>query len=351
MNTTQPGAELKKDQDWPSQLVKLLDGLLAELTIQARSDGLLEKIVRSLMDTVDADAGTLYITRPDDGLLEPAVSFAASQAVPAAGLAQSLHSLIDLVGQERRARLVQDYSQWSGRAAADDLPRSALAAPLVLADRLLGVLALASNRSETFFVEADLQVAGLFARLAVLAIQAEHSVATIKRLTNTDQLTGVWTRSQFFEVADLAYRQAVRYQRPLSAIMIDIDRFKMLNEMHGYVVGDLVLGTVARNLVSRLRDSDLLCRYGGEEFVLLLPETDLEHACMAAERMRSQIAAAPTETQKGTFFVTISAGVASLESSPIDQLDRLLNLAEQATRAAKLAGRNRVMPYSEEIEL
>ena len=350
MSDQLPTTELEKDPDWTVQFVKLLDDRLAELEAGTSSEEALQKILESLVAYVEADTGLISRVRTGTDLLEPANTVTLAELDGSIKWHESLQQLTRLVGQEQRAHLIQDYPKWAGLSQPGTGPRCALAAPLLLAGRLEGVLTLASKRSVTAFTETDLHVAGLFARLAALTVQAGHQQKLIERLTVTDSLTGVWTRSQFLERAELAFRQALRYQRPLSAILIDIDRFKMLNEMHGYAAGDQVLGTVARNILSRLRDPDLLGRYGGDVFVLLLPETDLEHARLAAERMRTQIAAAPTETPKGTFFVTISAGVASLESGPIDQLDRLLDLADQATLAAKLAGRNQVASYSQELE-
>jgi diguanylate cyclase (GGDEF)-like protein len=353
MSDNRPRHETQKYQAQTLQLARSLTKRLAELAGGTRPSEQLGLILQNLVDFLEADYGEVRLYQAETGQLQPEVSVAGPSQDGATGPVGLAQELFDLVGRERLPRLVQDYPGWVAEVAEGAETRSpvcALAVPLWIADQVQGVLAVASDSDPNFFSEEDLPIVDLFARLVALALQADLRMQMIQHLTTNDSLTGVWTRSRFFEMAERSFRQAVRYQRPLAAILVDIDRFKMLNEMHGYGVGDQVLGTVANNIVSRLRDSDLLGRYGGDEFILLLPESDLEHARLAAERIRTQIAAAPTETPKGTFFVTISAGVASLESAAINQLDQLLDLAEQAMRAAKLAGRDQVAVYEAEPE-
>ena len=353
MNDNQPRSETQTYQDQTLRLIQHLNERLAELTGEAGFSKHLELIVQSLVEYLDGDSGELWLYHAEAGQLAQEISTMPASDRTADGPAGLTQELIDLVGRERQPQLVQDYPKWAPEAGGrQDVGSTlcAMAVPVWAADQFKGVLAISSDRDGYFFGEQDLLVADLFARLIAVALQASQRLQTIQHLAISDSLTGVWTRSRFLEMAEHAFRQAVRYQRPLSVILVDIDRFKMLNEMHGYGVGDQVLETVANNIVSRLRDSDLLGRYGGEEFMLLLPETDLEHARLAAERMRSQIAAAPTETRKGIFFVTISAGVASLESAAVDQLDQLLDLVDQAMRSAKLAGRNQVAIFESEAE-
>ncbi len=368
MSDQPAGFVSESGRDRELQLARTVEALLAEVGAGSDERVRLARIVAILIETVGADMGVLALVKPEDGRLEPTVTIPPAGENATEDGYPGLEQLIQQVGRERQAHLVRDFPAWTAGASVSthagasvsthagasvsihpDL-QCALAVPLSLNGQPEGVLALASEQSPAAFGEDDLAIAGLFAHLVELELQIERWQAKIEHLTITDSLTGVWTRSQFFERAEQAFRQAVRYQRPLSAILIDIDRFKMLNEVHGYAVGDQVLGTVAHNVVSRLRDTDLLGRYSGDEFMLLLPETDLERARLAAERMRTQIASAPTDTPKGTFFVTISAGVASLQSGPIEQLGQLLDLAGQALHAAKLAGRNQVAVYSAQEE-
>ena len=156
----------------------------------------------------------------------------------------------------------------------------------------------------------------------------------------TDDLTGVSNRRHFFAVAEHEVHRAVRYRRPLSVLTLDIDHFKRVNDTHGHAVGDAVIQALARLAQDRLRMTDLLARTGGEEFVVLLPETDLAGAALTAERMRAAVAVARLPTPAGELTCTISIGVAQLAAH--ETLDALLSRADAALYRAKNGGRNRV---------
>jgi diguanylate cyclase len=156
----------------------------------------------------------------------------------------------------------------------------------------------------------------------------------------TDALTGLPNRRAFDE--DLARRMAEwrRYRRPLSIVMVDVDHFKQFNDMYGHQTGDEVLCRVARLLHDTMRESDLVVRYGGEEMAVILPATDIQEACRAAQRARRAIEAAPFYGERDSWTVTVSLGVA--ECIDADTAMGLVKRADDALYAAKQAGRNRV---------
>ena len=164
----------------------------------------------------------------------------------------------------------------------------------------------------------------------------------LRRQAHIDYLTGVHNRRHFMERAEQELSRAHRYGSPLSMLMLDIDHFKQINDRYGHKVGDIVLKAVADLCHATFRDVDILGRLGGEEFAVLLPETDQHFAVDAAERLRETITNARIPLAEGlpvTFSVSI--GVSSL-SSPDDNIDVLLSLADKALYAAKESGRNRV---------
>ena len=163
----------------------------------------------------------------------------------------------------------------------------------------------------------------------------------MERMAERDALTGLPNRRRLFEVGQDEYRRARRYLHPLAAVMIDVDHFKAVNDRLGHGAGDDVLREVARRLQATLRATDLAARYGGEEFAVLLPETTLETAREAAERIRLAVGEAPIKTRRGPANVTLSAGVAVLDEQ-MQELKALLEAADAALYAAKGAGRNRV---------
>jgi diguanylate cyclase (GGDEF)-like protein len=160
-------------------------------------------------------------------------------------------------------------------------------------------------------------------------------------LARTDSLTGLANRRAFDEVAELEIQRAVRYGTPLALVIADLDHFKAINDRYGHHVGDEVLKGFARILTTSVRGIDLVGRWGGEEFVVLMPGTGIEEAMQAAERMRLAVAGAPTRVDGKTFGYTASFGVAELLPD-VPTMDALLSRTDAALYRAKHQGRNRV---------
>ena len=148
-------------------------------------------------------------------------------------------------------------------------------------------------------------------------------------------------RRYFYEAARAELARFCRHGSAVSVIMLDIDHFKKVNDTYGHTVGDQVLRHVAGQLRAQLRNVDILARYGGEEFIILLPETNGELACQVAERLRLCTATTPLSHEAATIPITISLGIASETSEAPQDLEQLLNHADEALYVAKQAGRNR----------
>lgn len=157
---------------------------------------------------------------------------------------------------------------------------------------------------------------------------------------NTDPLTGLSNRRYFLVQAEQEIRRARRFARDLSVMMMDLDRFKMINDTLGHAAGDAVLQAIVKASQERLRESDIMGRLGGEEFALLLPETSLEAAMEVSGRLLEHIAETPIPTVKGVVHCTTSLGVAQLRDSD-STIDDLLHRADEALYEAKRNGRNR----------
>lgn len=167
----------------------------------------------------------------------------------------------------------------------------------------------------------------------------------IYRLTILDGLTGVHNKRYFDEFLEREFARAQRHGRPLSVALIDLDRFKDVNDSFGHLAGDSVLKMVARLIQSRVRQEELLARYGGEEFVVVLPETDLAGARAFAEKVRQEVEAATAVVDGETIGVTISIGIGTLEAGR--EGEDLVREADRQLYRAKAAGRNTVMPADE----
>ena len=160
----------------------------------------------------------------------------------------------------------------------------------------------------------------------------------------TDALTGLYNRRYMETHVGTLVDQAISRGKPLSVLILDIDYFKSINDTHGHDAGDDVLQDFAIRIRKSIRGIDLACRYGGEEFVVVMPETDMAVATMVAERLRRRIASEPFPIQKGarSVEVTISIGIAAL--GPDDNAAAVIKRADQALYRAKRDGRNRVVP-------
>lgn len=174
-----------------------------------------------------------------------------------------------------------------------------------------------------------------------LALVASHSDSLEFELAvSVDALTGLHNRQWMLDAFARTMQRCERDVTPLSLVLVDIDNFRRFNSQYGHVIGDGVLRLVALNLADGLRPQDLLVRYGGEVFALLLPETRLDVGCQIAERLRLSVAAQEVPAGNVTESVTISCGVAGADVD--DTLDTLLDAAENALLRAKQSGRNRV---------
>jgi diguanylate cyclase (GGDEF)-like protein/PAS domain S-box-containing protein len=164
----------------------------------------------------------------------------------------------------------------------------------------------------------------------------------LRQQAYTDELTGIINRHRFLELAHAELKRAVRHQRPLSIALIDIDFFKRINDTYGHAAGDQALVTFAANVQKIIREIDLFARYGGDEFVLLLPEMPPSLAGEIMQRICVSVAEQPIDYGSTPFSITISVGIAGLTSAG-ESLESLLEQADQALYWAKAAGRNRVV--------
>jgi len=170
----------------------------------------------------------------------------------------------------------------------------------------------------------------------------------LEQLSVIDGLTQVYNYRFFETEIRRHFDLALRHQRALALAMIDVDGFKSINDKFGHRIGDQVLSDVSTLIAQGIRSSDVLARYGGDEFAIILPETTLEEAFMLSERLRSSIYTNPLDVPNGPSRISISVGLAALPLSSIDTHLKLIEAADRALYAAKSAGRNCVRRYRRE---
>jgi diguanylate cyclase (GGDEF)-like protein len=186
----------------------------------------------------------------------------------------------------------------------------------------------------------------IVATFGFIMLHKERAEAEALRLATIDPLTGAYNRRTFHEIAERELSRVRRAGQPLSIVMIDIDHFRQVNETHGHRVGDAVLARVAESIGTALRKEDMLVRYGGEEFLVLLPDVPGPGAVVVAGRIRRTVANESIEVEGIAFPVTVSLGVAARLDEGPESIEGLLARADSALALAKERGRNRVVALS-----
>ena len=177
--------------------------------------------------------------------------------------------------------------------------------------------------------------------------ERKNAQEALLQLSITDPLTGIFNRRQLFVLGENAFEQAIRYEHPLSILMLDVDHFKQVNDTYGHQKGDEVLVSLANIVKEKTRKADIFGRYGGEEFMIIMPNTDQEGAFAAAEHLREEVEKISLETEKGEILVTVSVGICQIQPDH-EVLEQVINGADQALYSAKQAGRNQVAACSGE---
>jgi len=234
---------------------------------------------------------------------------------------------------------VLDGAEFCRRIRQEQLPHYVYIVMLTgsYADRLVEGLASGADDFVTKPVRAQELLARMQAGARILQLEDR-----LRLLASRDPLTELPNRRSFFELFEYEWRRSSRAGHPLSCAMIDVDRFKKVNDKYGHLAGDAVLKWVSRKLLGVCRESDCICRYGGEEFAVVLPDTDEQGAATWGERCRLAIAKAAFVSDSTPVPITVSVGVAQREDS-LGTAEKLLDLADRALLEAKRRGRNRVV--------
>jgi len=227
-----------------------------------------------------------------------------------------------------------------GDPEEDGISQSVLVVPLKIGSRLVGVISAQSYKPYAY-TDTDVELLELLGANAAIAIENARLFREVQELAVTDPLTGLYNRRKLIELGESEFASSLRYERELAAIMLDCDGFKRLNDTFGHTVGDQVLIRLSEISLASIRKADILARYGGDEFMILLPETGIEAALVVAERLRQDVIRAPFATNAGNLPFSVSVGVASLDKE-VHSLGHLLDRADFASYVSKDSGGNRV---------
>ncbi len=212
--------------------------------------------------------------------------------------------------------------------------------PLVVHGEVIGFMGL-DKLEPGYYQDEHIEYLQIFASQAALALGNAYLFEEMRQMAGKDPLTGIYNRRAFFERAQEELRRSYRYGTPVSILMLDIDHFKRVNDRYGHTTGDQVLQYIAMLCAQSLREIDRFGRYGGEEFIALLPQTGHESALVTAERLRVLVEQAVIPIETGEIRCTVSVGVSTFLAGG-ESLEDLLERADRALYRAKRAGRNRV---------
>jgi diguanylate cyclase (GGDEF)-like protein len=343
------------------QAQRELERLVEELRARAEELQALHNATATLLTTLDlhellsqsinavqsaipaAEKGWLYLVAPDTGRLHlQAVSTFRNARLQTVRFATD-QDYSQRTLETRQPILVHDtFDPAQPEHEEQGMPgaiRSIVSAPLLVGDQALGCLLLGSSHPNVF-TEANLNVLVNFSATTTSAIQNALVHGEIQKLATVDPLTGLYNRRVFEELGEREVDRYNRLGRPLSVVMFDLDHFKPVNDTYGHLVGDQVLHALTARFRSNIRQSDIMARFGGDEFALLLPETDLATASEIADRICHAIQSTPFQTDAGEIYLTASMGVTTA-TYEVGDLAALLARADAALYRAKQNGRGR----------
>ncbi len=330
-----------------SRLAELdtLHSLGREILASLEPDRVFAILERECRRIFPLDSFCVALVDRDSGELRPVYSRLRGGAACSGG-APVRSGIAAWVLEERRGRRIDDL-----RALAADSPvrgdlverdaRALLAVPLVVEERAIGVVTLQSRRPAAYD-DHQLSVLTTIAQQAAVAIEnANHF-----RMATVDSLTGFLLRDGFFRQLRDEDHRARRYGGRFALLMLDLDGFKQINDQHGHLAGDRYLAGIASAIRAELRAADLACRYGGDEFCLLLPETGLAGAAAIAGRIGDAVRRSVVTVDGASLGGTVSIGIAAFPDHDAGDLRSLMRRADEALYRAKRAGRDRVAAHA-----
>lgn len=342
---------LRLELEHRSMLVQSLQSFLDRIS-STDPDDTYQAILTHSKDLLKAERASLMVY--DEGTNE--IVLKASAGMTAEGISATRTRLGEGVGGltlESGQPLVVENLEAAGLkpAAASRAykTQSFISYPIVVRGRRIGLLNFTDKSSGENFNDVDLSLLEIIGPQIAVALERadwQERATQFQLMSITDPLTGLLNRRYLEERLTEELNRSSRYNYPMSCLMIDIDDFKKYNDLNGHQAGDVALKITAHSLKAALRSADVACRYGGEEFCVLLPQTSLTEAGAIAERMRQRVAEAdyPFGKSQPMGTVSISIGISTLAKN-IDTAERVIAAADRALYHAKAQGKNRIEFY------
>jgi diguanylate cyclase (GGDEF)-like protein len=333
---------LKRNQE-----LLVLNRVIAAATSSLEITEILQTALQELANGLRVPQSGAALLQTDRNNLEVVAVYPKEREAGALGVLIPIEGNLSTqyVMETRKALAIADAQNDARTAPVHETLRehgvaSILILPLIVRDQVLGTIGLDSfERRE--FTEEEIALASNAALAAAQAIENAQLYAKVQRLAIHDELTDLLNRRGFIEFGQREFDRSRRFERGLTLIFMDVDDFREINERYGHAGGDVILRNLGMLINQSLRDIDLVGRYGGDEFIVLLTETGLTAGVEVAERLRGIIHKTPMSIGSVDFHATVSMGVAEL-APKITELPELIAIADKALYQAKKAGRNRV---------
>lgn len=305
-------------------------------------DEIIEEILKIGEKVLDYPALGIMLVGPNDNLIYRGRLIGGQKNIKLKAVSPQSMEMAYRVAREGEAVRIVDLARRTDYEPLLKSARSAMMVPMITYGKTTGLL-LAESPRQGAFEDQDERFLSVLARSAAMAMENAILHRKTEELTIIDDLTGVFNYRYFSDRIKEEKKRAVRYEQPLSLIMVDIDSFKQVNDNYGHEIGNLVLVGLVTVIKRSIRDVDILCRYGGEEFIVILPNTLEREACKIAERIRSEVEGAQFGGGGSipAMRVTVSVGVSSFPENGLGH-EELINAVDQAMYRAKGSGKNAV---------
>lgn len=249
-----------------------------------------------------------------------------------------------LPSEQIRAHVERKRFESRRMEPSDGRLKSYISLPLINEGKVLGCTSLNSDQTNAFDAQA-LQFFSLITYQMISSMKTFQVISSMKDMATFDTLTHLYNRTYFNQVLEVEFKNSLQNRQPLSIIMVDIDHFKAINDQYGHDEGDRALIHIASLLKGSLRKHDIVARFGGEEFLIVLPKAIMKDAVVIAERIRKSVETTPLSGSKEKIHLTISLGIASIPAIWPESKEEFIKCADTALYEAKEKGRNRVCFY------
>jgi diguanylate cyclase (GGDEF)-like protein len=338
-------ARREADQEQQEKVEELtaLYQLAAAMAQTNTIEELVEESIQIISDTLYTDTFGIGVYNPETQMIETRVKLPDNKdevfhVDPSKGVAGKVF----MTGKSVRLGNVHDDPDYLNLVFGST---SELCVPIKVGNNVIGIINVESHEPNAFSLK-DQNMLELFARQLGLGIEKQRLFEKVQELATKDPLTGLYNRRHFFEAAESEFAQAKRYGTPLSLIMLDLDNLKQTNDAYGHTMGDKMLVEVGRLLRLGIRTADIAARYGGDEFVILMPGTNMEEGRNLAERLDTLFNNSRVKSTRDTVTISLSQGLAELDESCAN-LECLLDKADSALLAVKQVDGQQILSWTE----